>query len=624
MTTIAPTSVPHRFSEYLNFSQYSAVTHPGGPMLVLAGPGTGKTRVLTYRVAWLLDQGVSPSAILMATFSCTAAQEMLTRALQLGGRSLKRGISICGGTFHSIACRFLRQYGPHIGLSSKFTILDRHDAEGIIGQLRAACPGKDLPGKAEILDVISSAANRMLPVEQAARRSPAFFSSIAEQYAAFKLKNSQLDFDDLLVFLHRLLTESETACEKITSQFQYVLVDEYQDTNKLQAEIVRLLAPHGNVTAVGDEAQSVYAFRGADSEAILRFPEDYPGCTVYSLRHNYRSTKRLVAFSNSIIPGKDLHTDNPDGELPLLFHAASDSDEARWVADRIVSLIEVQGFKPSDIAVLFRSDHCASKLELELTGRGIPFRKRGGRKKVAETAHVKDVLAFFRILLNPHDRLAWTRIFLQLDNVGEKTAAWLTDCVFSCGVDFLFTLEMSPSCKPGYVRLLALLDSIRNLDRLTDIAEKVIPYVLLFHARKHPEDSWRERGLDQLARLISGYTNMQMLVDDLSCDSSEEEPEEGAVSLFTIHAAKCKEWRAVFMIGLSHGLFPDFRVSSVRQMEEERRLFYVASTRPMERLFLSWPAKIMTADRRFMQNMMSPFLQKIKPTLYRTEAVLPF
>ena len=629
MTTIS-TTVPHRFSEDLNFSQYAAVTHPGGPLLVLAGPGTGKTRVLTYRVGWLLDQGVPSSAILMATFSCTAAQEMLTRALKLGGRSLKRHVSLFGGTFHSLACRFLRQYGPQIGLSSKFVILDRHEAEGIIAQLRASYPSKDrLPSKADILNVISSAANRMLPVEQISSRPPApsgFYSLMAEQYAAFKLDHSLLDFDDLLLFLHRLLSESETASEKITSQFQHVLVDEYQDVNKLQAEIVRLLAPHGNISAVGDDAQAVYAFRGADSEAILRFPEDYPGCTVHTLRHNYRSTKSLVAFSNAIIPGKNLYTDNAQGQPPLLFHALNDADEARWVTDQILILTEEEDFKPSEIAVLFRSDHCAAKLEMELTGRGIPFRKRGGKKKVAETAHFKDALAFFRLLLNPHDRLAWLRLFLQLDKVGQKTASDLADRVLSSDDPFsaLSTVQL-PVAAEGLARLKALIDSIRSMKRTRDIAEQVIPYILLFYARKHPDDYVkRERGLDQLARLISGYTDFQMLVDDLSCDPSEEKPENGAVSVFTVHASKCKEYRAVFMIGLAHGLFPDFRVTR-EQMPEERRLFYVGATRPVERLYLSWPAKIMTADRKTVQSMMSPFLQGINPKLYQTDCVpMPF
>jgi DNA helicase II / ATP-dependent DNA helicase PcrA len=263
---------PHRFSESLNVMQYAAVTHPGGPLLVSAGTGTGKTRVLTYRVAWLLDQGVLPSAILMLTFSCSAAQEMLARALKLAGRTKT---SLQGGTFHSVGCDFLRRHGHHIGLPRNFTILDQSDSESIIGQLRAQhSPAKGFTGRAEIMNLISAAASRMQPVEESGCTS--LVARIAADYTAYKSKNNLLDFDDLLLFFHRLLTESAAAREKITSQFQHILVDEYQDTNRIQAEIVRLLAPHGNVTAVGDWAQAVYSFRGADADCIRRFQQRRP------------------------------------------------------------------------------------------------------------------------------------------------------------------------------------------------------------------------------------------------------------------------------------------------------------------------------------------------------------
>jgi DNA helicase-2/ATP-dependent DNA helicase PcrA len=614
-------AAPHRFSESLNVVQYQAVTHPGGPLLVSAGPGTGKTRVLTYRVAWLLDQGVPSSAILMLTFSCSAAREMLARAAALADRTKTK---LQGGTFHSVACDCLRQHGWRIGLARNFSILDRPDSESIIGQLRVQHGAvKGLPGRGEILNLISAAASRMRSVEE--QGVTPLVARIAADYAAFKAKNSLLDFDDLLLFFHRLLTESADAREKITSGLQHVLVDEYQDTNPIQAELVRLLAPHGNFTAVGDWAQAVYSFRGADADCIRRFPQDFPGCAEIELRHNYRSTPEIVAFSNAALPGRRLYTDSPSGPLPLIFSASHDEAEAFWVADKIAFLL-ADGLPAQDIAVLFRSEFHAAALELELARRGLAYSKRGGKGKILDSAHVKDTLAFFRILLNPYDRLAWTRIFLQLDHVGEKTASDLADLALSSDDPFtaLQQVKPRPNWQDGWGVLTALLNSIRALSKPSEIAEQVIHYILPFYARRHPDDyEKRQRGLDRLAALLSSYIDIQRLVDDLACAQPEEEQEGGRVSLFTIHAAKCREWKAVFVIGLTHGLFPDCRVPA-SQMEEERRLFYVAVTRAMNQLFLSWPRRIMTADRRFMQAPMSLFLQDIKPALYQTPAPLPF
>jgi DNA helicase-2/ATP-dependent DNA helicase PcrA len=610
---------PHRFSESLNVIQHQSVTHPRGPLLVSAGPGTGKTRVLTYRVAWLLDQGVPSSAILMLTFSCSAAQEMLARAAALADRTKTK---LRGGTFHSIACDFLRQYGWHIGIDRHFTILDRADSESIVGQCRAAHASvKGLPGRADILNLISAAASRMRSVEEQGATS--LLARIAADYAAFKTANNLLDFDDLLLSFRRLL-ESE-AREPIVSQFQHVLVDEYQDTNPVQSEIVRLLAPHRNVTAVGDWAQAVYSFRGADSDCIRRFPQDFPGCAEIELRHNYRSSAPLIAFSNAVLPGRHLYTDKPGGVRPLIYSAANDEDEARWVADEISALL-ADGFHAPDIAVLYRSEFHATALELELVRRAMPYTKRGGKNNLLDSAHIKDTLAFFRILLNPHDRLAWTRIFLQLDHVGEKTASDLADLALSSDDPFaaLQQVKPRPNWQNGWGILVSLLNSIRALSRPWEIAEQVMLYILPFYARRHPDDyEKRQRGLDLLSSLLASYTNIQHLLDDLACELPNDDDQTGKIILSSIHSAKCREWRAVFVIGLTQGLFPDSRVSA-SQMEEERRLLYVATTRPMERQFLSWPRRIMTADRRFTYAPMSIFLQDIKSELYQTPASPPF
>lgn len=618
MTAILP--VPHRFSENLNHIQYGAVTYSGGPLLVSAGPGTGKTRVLTHRVAWLLDQGASPSSILMLTFSCSAAQEMLTRAVKLAGRTKAR---LCGGTFHSVGQALLRRHGHHIGLPPNFSVLDRADSEDIIARLRLPHASvKGLPGRRDIMNLISAAASRMISVEELGCSPLA--GRIAAEYASHKAAHSLLDFDDLLLFFHRLMAESETALEKINAEYQHILVDEYQDTNRIQAEIVRLLAPHGNVTAVGDEAQAVYSFRGADSASLSRFSQIFPGCAVAPLRHNYRSCSSVVAFSNAVMPGRDIYTEKTEGPLPLLIPAANDDSEAFRVGEKIASLLS-EGFKPSEIAVLFRSEFHAAKLELEFVRRGIPYAKRGGKQKFHDAAHVKDMLAFFRVLLNPHDRPAWLRIFLQVDNVGDATADMLASTALSSDDPFAALNAVKPGAKwrGGWAVLLSLLNSVRTLERPCDIAEQAAFFVLPPHLRNHPDapDKFRRR-FERLTALLSTYHDLRHLVDDLSCAQPDEQEEEG-ISFYTIHAAKCREWRAVFVIGLAQGLFPDARVSAA-QMDEERRLLYVAVTRAMERLFLSWPRRIVTADRRFMEAQMSVFLQDISPALYQTEGPPPF
>ncbi len=609
--------IPHRFAEDLNSTQYAAVTYLGGPLLVTAGPGTGKTRVLTYRVAWLLDQGVPASSIVMLTFSNSAAEEMLSRASKLAGRS-GRSAKLFGGTFHSVGCRFLRQYGHHIGLP-RFTILDRDDAEGIITQLRhSSGSAKGLPGKTEIMNLISAAANTLRSVEELGA-SP-FISGIAKDYAAYKRQHALLDFDDLLICWLGLLVESDTAREKITTQFQHVLVDEYQDTNPVQEAILRLLAPHRNITAVGDDAQSVYAFRGVDSGCLRRFQDDFSAAEV-TLRHNYRSLPPLIAFSNAVISGKDLYSDKLGGLLPLFQPVANEADEAAFVASRIQLLLN-DGVPASEIAVLFRSARHADRLDLELTRLGIPFNRRGGFS-ASKSAHVKDALAFFRILIDPKDRLAWMRIFLMLDKVGEVTAAKLTDIVLSSSEPLaaLAAFEANSAWHDGLQILLSVLRSIWGCNRPDQIMPEVINYILPFYARRHPDD-WHKRqfGLERLADFLASYTDIQYLVDDLSC-FSDDVPSGDRVSLFTIHAAKCREWENVFIIGLAQGLFPDSRVSPA-QMEEERRLFYVAATRARKQLFLTWPRKITTADRRTVTAPISVFLQG-KSGLLRTETV-PF
>ncbi|MCW5206568.1 ATP-dependent helicase [Desulfobulbus sp. F5] len=421
---------PRIILDALNQPQRTAVTHGSGPVLVIAGAGTGKTRTLVYRVAWLLEQGIDPESILLLTFTRKAAQEMLDRAAQLSCQACR----VQGGTFHSAANLLLRRHGHHLGINSDFSIIDQSDAEGIIGLVASSLwlsgSGRRFPGSRTVFGFISSAVNKNCSIEDAIQRSHPHlvdFSNdcclILEHYTDFKTKHGLMDYDDLLLNLFQLLLNFPVACREISSRFQHVLVDEYQDTNWLQSMIVKLLSSeHGNVMVVGDDAQSIYSFRGADFQNIMSFPQYHPDCTIIKLEQNYRSTPPILDFTNAIISNfrekyaKKLFTALPGSIMPALYAASNETDEARFITGKIKKLIS-SGVSCSEIAVLFRASHHAYKLELELASARISFEKWGGMK-LTESAHVKDVLSILRILVNPHDRLSWHRLLLQIEKIG--------------------------------------------------------------------------------------------------------------------------------------------------------------------------------------------------------------
>ncbi|XCN72202.1 MAG: ATP-dependent helicase [Candidatus Electrothrix aestuarii] len=632
-------------TESLNPSQYRAVTHDEGPVLVIAGAGSGKTRTLVHRMAWLLDQGVPPEAILLLTFTRRAAQEMLHRAARISGQSCTR---VVGGTFHATANMLLRRYGHHLGFGAGFTIIDRGDAEGVVNLLRnslgLAGAGKRFPSKRVILNLISGAINKSVNLEDLIFDTQGHlveFSDdilrIRKDYEEFKLNNALMDYDDLLVNWQRLLSESTLARGEIASQFRYILVDEYQDTNLIQAQIVLLLAyGHDNVMVVGDDAQSIYSFRGADFYNIMRFPEQFPGADIIKLEQNYRSVQPVLALTNAIIAQaqekytKELFSEIKGGKKPILYPARNEAGEARFIVEKVKELVEA-GTPSKEIAVLFRSGFHSYKLEMELAAHSLDFEKRGGMK-LTEASHIKDVLSFLRVLINNWDNLSWNRILLQLDKVGPKTAQKILDTITAEDKPIQALGKYKTTAKwLGALRKLA--DAMAAMDRLDLTPSAIFDIVMeyyepIFERIYHDDYPKRKRDLDQLKALIGGYGDLQSFVDDTALDPPESTP--GAVEatpdkliLSTIHSAKGLEWDTVFVIGLAEGRFPHQKTIPGEQWEEERRLLYVAATRAKKQLYLTYPRTIMTPDRKFLNVVMSPFIREINPGLYVNKDAKP-
>lgn len=624
----------------LNEAQYQAVTHGDGPALLIAGAGSGKTMTLVHRTAWLIDQGVDPASILLLTFTRRAAREMLDRAANLSGRSCT---GITGGTFHSAANILLRRHGRFLGFPSDFTIIDRGDSEGIINHIRTslnlAGPGKRFPAKRVLFNIFSGATNKSYPVEEMIIREHTHLVeytedmlSVLREYRAFKESNRLMDYDDLLLNLRRLLSESDIAHDRICSQFRYILVDEYQDTNLIQAEIVSLLgSDHCDIMAVGDDAQSIYSFRGADYENIMEFPDKYPDARIIRLEQNYRSCRPVLSLTNAVIAQaenrytKELFSDIPGNDLPLLYTVPSEKDEARVVAGNIEQLIS-SGTPRENIAVLFRSGFHSYNIELELLSRNIDFDKRGGMK-FTESAHVKDLLAFFRLLLNTFDNLSLTRILLMLEKVGPKTVGKILSSVLGQDDPLLALREYRSKAKwSENLRALAETLLALRIPGLTvverfDLVMKW--YEPVFERIYHDDYPRRRHDLEYVRTLASEYYDIQSFIDDTALDppesseSSDRTDKDKKLVLSTIHSAKGLEWDVVFIIGLADGLFPRQNAES-GELEEERRLLYVAATRAKRRLYLMYPELIRTPDRKYHQAALTPFLADIDSSLYET------
>ncbi len=615
----------------LNPEQARAVTHGDGPLLVIAGAGSGKTRTLASRVAWLIEQGTPADRILLLTFTRRAAAEMVRRAGALiADRSTGR---VWGGTFHSIANRLLRRHAPAVGLEASYTVLDQADAESLFGVLRTElglAEGKTrFPRKETIAAIYSRTVNEQAKLDGVVRERFPWcqdhgdaLRAIFKAYRARKREHSVLDYDDLLLYW-RALVESPAA-EAVKAMFDHVLVDEFQDTNRIQGDILTALCGRdGNLTVVGDDAQAIYAFRAASIENIRRFPDDYPGASVVALEENYRSTPQILAAANAVIAQskelypKRLRSDRPEGPAPDLVTCFDESTQADFVCDQVLAHREA-GIPLRDQAVLFRTGHHSDGLELELARRNIPFVKYGGLKFL-EAAHVKDLMALLRILDNPRDELAWHRALQAIPGIGPATAMRLlgqvAERVAEDGFDALTAFcSLRPTVSPDAVQPLAelqhaLRDARGTTDREPSPAEQIdrlLPFCAMVFERNYDDAAARLGDIEQLGSLAGQYRTRSRFLTELTLDppvstadlAGPPHLDDDYLVLSTIHSAKGGEWRAVFVIHAADGNIPsDMALGEPGGVEEERRLLYVALTRAKDHLHVSFPQRFY--HRRF-------------------------
>ena len=610
---------------------------------MIAGAGSGKTRTLIYRVARLIESGVPPAAILLLTFTRRAAQEMLRRAEHLVG---DRSRAVAGGTFHSFANLVLRRFGAPIGIKPNFTILDRSDMEDVINLLRTrmgfASREQRFPKKRALAEVISMARNksRALEAEIEAdfphlREHSADILRLAASYETYKRERALLDYDDLLYRLAELLRTDEPTRHRLSDTYRYIMIDEYQDTNLIQAELVKLLAAaHRNVMAVGDDAQSIYSFRGANFRNIIEFPALFPGAKVVKLEENYRSLQGILDVANEVISlaqekyTKVLFTRREGGFRPLLVRAQDEHTQSRFVAQRILELRE-EGVALNELAVLFRSSFHSFDLELELQRRDIPFIKRGGFKFI-ETAHVKDLLAHLRVVANPADAVSWLRILMLIRGVGSRRAERLVETVVDSADPakaLAAAAKAAGKAEPELGRLSALLAELLAPARPAEQIAIVLKYYLPLMREAYPDDyPKRERDLEHLQAITERYRSLESMLSDMALEPPNDsignvlaiDPDEGYLTLSTIHSAKGLEWKVVFLIWAADGRFPGPQSASPEDLEEERRLMYVAGTRARDELYISYPMYMFDRAMGYVMGRASRFLERIGPEVLPT------
>lgn len=623
------------YAKELNEQQLAAVTAPPGPSLVIAGAGSGKTRTLIYRVAYLLEQGIPPERILLLTFTNKAAREMMRRVADLLGQELA---ALWGGTFHSVGNRILRRHAGLLGFQPDFTILDREDAKHLITTCLAESDidikATRFP-KAEVLgEIFSLALNTARSIPEVLDQEYGFFTNLASQidclrqsYQNRKRASNAMDFDDLLALWLKLLHEQLEIREQYQRRFQFILVDEYQDTNKLQSELIDLLAErHHNLMVVGDDAQSIYAWRGANFQNILKFPQRYPKAKIYKIETNYRSTPEILHVANAAISAnvhqftKELSPARKPGSKPVLVVCNDAAEQAAFVAQRVLELRE-EGGDLNKMAVLYRSHFHALELQLELTRRNIPFSITSGIR-FFEQAHIKDVAAYLKLVSNPRDELSFKRLVQLLPGIGGKGADKLWKCFTAATASTLPGLEQSggvtgnPQCAArlqacasnvpkkatvAWVQFVATISQLEAPDVRSNAA-KMLRLVVEAGYEEYLEDNYanyrsRLDDLEQLAMFAQQFASVDDFLTQLALLTNVEAEDDRPASnddeelrLTTIHQAKGLEFDTVFVIMLCEGLFPAARSLEMPDgEEEERRLMYVAITRARNELYLSYP-----------------------------------
>ena len=673
-------SLPERLTRYqqeLNAEQFRVVTAKPQATLVVAGAGTGKTRTITYRVAYLIEQGVSPQRILLATFTNRAAREMLRRVETLtGSQNVHR---VWGGTFHRIANLILRRHAVSIGYDSNYSILDAEDAKDFVNvcidEAGIDTKSKRFPKPEVVQNIISYANNTDQPIKEVIVKRYPYFEMLTEQikrvdyiFQDRKLARNVMDYDDLLLNWKKLLVSKPEIADLYAEQFQHILVDEYQDTNKLQAEIIDLLAvKHRNVMVVGDDAQSIFAWRGAEFTNIYEFPERYPEAVTYKLETNYRSTPEILGLANVSIannrkqfPKMLQAVKKPKDFKPALVPCSNTEQQSAFIASRILELRD-EGVSLEEIAVLYRSHYHSLELQLELTRRNIPYRIQSG-VRFFEQAHIKDVISYLRIIVNPRDELAWKRILKMIPSVGNATANRIYESLayaenpfalvkatrttenesgnphVSKGAKTLESLPVSPNIRnksawQNFVELLELLTSDENREQ----PAKQIEIILSSGYEQYLQETYenaeaRTEDLKQLALYAAKYDSTESFLSELALLSTERfnspqtiagedvvmgGEEDELLTLTSVHQAKGLEWKAVFIIWAAEGKFPSPRsLKEIDSEEEERRLWYVALTRAKDELYLTYPLMITDYNRQTILQKPSRFIMECPPVLF--------
>jgi DNA helicase-2/ATP-dependent DNA helicase PcrA len=631
------------YDEDLNEQQRRVVTAGAGPMLVIAGAGSGKTHTLTYRVAHLVERGVSPENILLLTFTNKAARSMTGRVCDLLNINIT---SLWGGTFHSVGNRILRKQATKLGYRQDYSILDSQDSatlmKACLSDANVGHLDRRFPKGRVLSRIYSYCVNTQESIEEVLEGHYPYFSELAEPirrilrlYQTRKLEMSLMDFDDLLLNWKHLLVDHEDVRELYARQFEHVLVDEYQDTNHLQGEIIDLMASvHRNLMVVGDDCQSIYAFRGADYRNILEFPQRYETCREYKLETNYRSTPQILELANASIRNnknqfqKTLESARNDGPQPALIKLRNVEQQAEFVCQRILELAD-EGLPLDEMAVLYRSHHHSMELQVEMTRRGIPYVVRSG-VRFFEQAHIKDVLSYLKFLFNPRDELSFLRLAQQWRGIGSKRAQdiWMyaqsqTDPLD--GVTHQKLIDSLPKrAKSSWQQastLVATLRQKRMASRPSELIESVLDSSYTDYARRTYDNvDNRISDLEQLANYADQYDDIDHFLGEISLLSgiSGQEilvggdvPDE-YVTLSSIHQSKGLEWTAVFGLWLSDGQFPSSRAETDADIDEERRLFYVMATRAKDELYLCQP--LMHHGRRGRRTVLreSDFIEELR------------
>jgi len=633
------------YKKELNAEQYEVVTKADGPCLVLAGAGSGKTRTLVYRVAYLLEKEVNPENILLVTFTNKAANEMLDRVKSLLGVKPE---DLWGGTFHHIGNLILRKYAHKLGYQRNFNILDQDDSISLIKNamesLGLNTKGQSFPKPSVVHSALSYSRNTNQEVKDTAENVYGYPDFIAEKflevsdlYEQKKKASNVMDFDDLLVNWLRLLEMVPEVRKKYSEQFQYILVDEYQDTNYIQAQIIQDLSTHhNNVLVVGDDSQSIYSFRAADVRNILNFPKLFSGTKVFRIETNYRSTPQILNLANEIIKHnidqfqKRLKPVREGESLPALIPARDEHQQANLVTKRIMELYR-SGVNYESMAVLYRATYQSAEIQLELSKYNIPFVVRGGMRYF-EQAHVKDVVAYLKVLGNFQDEISWKRILLLYAGIGEKGAEKIWERIkkFADLAELINgKMELKGAADISWQRIIQLFRQLTSLDiqQKGNLAEAI---ELILEAGyedylKNAYENYKDRldDLSQLINFVALYADLDKLLADVMLSESfadAHEHDRKAVVLSTIHQAKGLEWSVVFIIGLRDGHFPHHKsLENPKELEEERRLFYVAATRAKDELNMLYPIRSFSYKYGEVYSKPSMFVQELDPTRYVVE-----